>query len=184
MSIKKAVVIVVVMVILGGVAWWGLQQRGAVPVPATQTISVDTSGWKTYRNEQYGFEFRYPDGWFDVITMGDGFLELDKRFRPAKSNQNPEDMSGFCILHFDTFEKSPQETLSDSLGIKDGAEFLTIDSHEGLRILLEEGLVSDFVYLLLSNTNVLSVRFACGDNVRSEGTTEFNTILSTFKFTQ
>jgi hypothetical protein len=24
---------------------------------------VDTSGWKTYRNEQYGFEVRYPETW-------------------------------------------------------------------------------------------------------------------------
>ena len=27
---------------------------------ATITSEIDTSGWKTYRNEEYGFEFRYP----------------------------------------------------------------------------------------------------------------------------
>ena len=25
--------------------------------------TADTSGWKTYRNDKYGFEFRYPSGW-------------------------------------------------------------------------------------------------------------------------
>jgi hypothetical protein len=24
---------------------------------------TDTSNWKTYRNDEYGFEIRYPDGW-------------------------------------------------------------------------------------------------------------------------
>jgi len=27
---------------------------------ATTTDEIDTSNWKTYRNEEYGFEFRYP----------------------------------------------------------------------------------------------------------------------------
>ena len=28
---------------------------------ATSTVEIDTSDWKTYRNEEYGFEFRYPE---------------------------------------------------------------------------------------------------------------------------
>ena len=29
---------------------------------------IDTSDWKTYRNEKFGFEFRYPRSWGDIIV--------------------------------------------------------------------------------------------------------------------
>lgn len=35
------------------------------PLPAQ---AIDTSNWKTYRNEKYGFEVKYPKEWNDVPT--------------------------------------------------------------------------------------------------------------------
>ena len=33
------------------------------PSPSPSQTEIDTSDWKTYRNEEFGFEFRYPSDW-------------------------------------------------------------------------------------------------------------------------
>jgi hypothetical protein len=42
---------------------------------------IDTSDWQTYRNDEYGFEFKYPAGWSIVDTDG---LKI-KLIPPGKS---------------------------------------------------------------------------------------------------
>jgi len=40
-------------------------------------ISQETADWKTYRNEEYGFEFRYPNEWNNVKQSGDTIMFMD-----------------------------------------------------------------------------------------------------------
>lgn len=46
------------------------QQNQEQPTTQAPPVSeIDTSNWKTYRNEQYGFEVRYPQKWNDIILF-------------------------------------------------------------------------------------------------------------------
>jgi len=42
--------------------------------PTNLSASVDTSNWKTYRNEELGFEVKYSEGWFFYNEYDNGFV--------------------------------------------------------------------------------------------------------------
>ena len=73
MSKKQIIIAVVVIIIAGAVYNWSRTSETPEPSAQDQAPSadggvsdegdesvVDTSDWKMYRNDEYGFGFRYP----------------------------------------------------------------------------------------------------------------------------
>ena len=76
----KILIIAIIIIIAGlAVAFWPKQdqpsntnqpiavepdnnQPATTTEPEIITSDIDTSDWKTYRNEEYGFEVKYPGG--------------------------------------------------------------------------------------------------------------------------
>ncbi len=95
---KRLFIILFALVILlvGGYFAWQKQQSVTTPtpvvtepvvkepVPAPTEEPIDTSDWKTYRNEEYGFEFKYPKEWaIKKTTTPAVFYLRSEKFQPV-----------------------------------------------------------------------------------------------------
>ena len=74
---KKSIIIIGIIIILtliGGVVWYWQKYQGASikgqgndgqssDVGNQQSEIINTKDWQTYRNEEYGFNFKYPQEW-------------------------------------------------------------------------------------------------------------------------
>ncbi|MBI2610205.1 hypothetical protein HYW53_03470 [Candidatus Giovannonibacteria bacterium] len=71
---KRTDLIIVLIAIIIGVSYYIWIKQAEAPAPVenqnqqTEQENDETAGWKTYRNTEYGFEVKYPDGWKLVDT--------------------------------------------------------------------------------------------------------------------
>lgn len=91
MSKNLVIIIAIVLIAFGGTAAYiglrqmpsqaGAEQGGkkmgngqtvAAPRRSVPIAHIDTSNWKTYRNEKYGFSFKYPKEWKIKTSVEEG----------------------------------------------------------------------------------------------------------------
>lgn len=59
---KLLIIIIILAIIVGvGVLWYA--KRPEKPYQPVEVKKSETADWKTYKNEKYGFEIKYPKDW-------------------------------------------------------------------------------------------------------------------------
>lgn len=158
----------------------GLYEKTEAELPKHQVKPIDdTRGWKTYRNEKYGFEFMYPNSFNQNAEVGENFFQNEDGhfWLNIMDNPNKKDAEG---LKSD-YDKQPSEgggedSFVDIAGIK------TFKAHSPYN-----GIYDD--YFIPYKEIVIYFNFEFNfdpDNqiIRSEKDDLINNILLTLKFTQ
>ncbi|MFA6550982.1 MAG: hypothetical protein WCV41_00410 [Patescibacteria group bacterium] len=144
---KKSVIISVVTVIIlaligGGVFWYLKQGKQAVDTLVTEnepeqnanstTEDVDTSDWLTYKNEEYGFEARYPKNFQVQKLLGEYYKDQEYPYIGTNITNPNTDLGTYKEMNVYIYDQGVVfigNDLSDSIAF----EFAPIKSFEELQ---------------------------------------------------
>ena len=76
MSAKVLITVIVLAAILGGGFYISQQKSVTEVAPKTQTTETATADWKTYTNDEFGFQLKYPPSM--VVSENPGELASSK----------------------------------------------------------------------------------------------------------
>lgn len=172
------------------------KEPGAVPTPPPKN---ETADWKTYRNEEYGFEISYPGNWYLHLEQNQPlFVKKEPSMPPVELEAYGEQVGiwiteGMINPFTKTLFVSRKEWISwyedyfQNPNRSREKEWQTINGIEVLRIKTRSPHASyDFLYyIIFKEDKVYSLHlypYNKTDPVYSKNIEIFDTMLSTFKF--
>ena len=68
------IVVILIAIVGGGILWFAAKQEALLTeFPEIKIPEDETADWKTYRNEEHGFEIKYPTFFSDVTEINKGW---------------------------------------------------------------------------------------------------------------
>ncbi|MBU1557566.1 hypothetical protein KKC45_01235 [Patescibacteria group bacterium] len=185
--------IVILGIILSGFYLSSKTKNQSVDTGETATITeqtlLDTSDWETCRNEEYGYEFKYPKNWYMYQFISGSESGVAKDISTCRGDRvviskNPSVRNGWyppTISVLNTNYSSPEEYLNnistEIMPVNVIKEYLIND----LEITLYErqGLSQ---ILITDGDKLVDVKINAGKDNESYQKELENTIISNFKF--
>ena len=169
-----SVVIILIVLAVAVVGYFGIKKYLPNLLQSKQIPedSIDTSNWKTYRNDQFGFEIAYPGEYKPAVNYHGATdyweVGVDVLFELGNDTNisiivNPPD-HGFCEGALEFFN--------------DYSRFISGAQVKGIRCVYDSFVVED--YVISNKDNQFEINLAYPLN--SEDKSTLDQILSTFKF--
>jgi len=208
---KFLLIVIVLAIIVGGgvLGWQWLEFKKEMKIPEfklPEKVKDETADWKTYRNEEYKFEIKYPE-WIYLNEKCAEFsgIEPDVKkicfgtikgyeYKFGEQTGSPIIKNEFIILitppeysSIDDYVKKQEQITEEAMGNKISfkIERIYIGNERGIKLtpVLENYNIPDFI--VFKKGNIFIFRnlcwFACMFNA-CDCDEVFNQILSTFRF--
>ena len=192
---KILILFIVVVLLVGGVLawqyWWLPKEEGKTP---EGVIKDETADWKTYRNEEYGYEIKYPPNFYydecEICDTHVSFQELDRwegSYEWPRLGIEKFNSGDFSLLDWlkqrwllQDIDIGTQNYYQENLNkILDKREGLSINNYQAIKLSLDfsSGNYDIFIY---NGTNTI-VKATCVSSAEDISKT-CNQMLSTFRF--